>query len=121
VRRAGRHRPERLATLIQETLAEALTAQLKDPRVGFITVTSASVTPDGAHATVRVSVLGSEDDKTRALATLEHARGFLRSHLAKRLALRVTPELHFELDRGIEHAQRIDRILEELRRGSGDS
>jgi len=121
VRRASRHRPERLAALIHETLAKALTAQIKDPRVGFVTLIGATVTPDGAHATVRVSVMGTEEDKTRALEGLEHARGFLRSHLAQRLALRVTPELHFVLDRGLEHAQRIDRILEDLRRGGGDS
>jgi ribosome-binding factor A len=120
MRRASRHRPERLAALIQETLAEALATHLKDPRVGFVTLTSVSVTPDGSHATVRVSVLGGEDDKGRALEGLEHARGFLRTHLAQRLALRTTPELHFVLDRGLEHAQRIDRILEDLRRGGGD-
>jgi ribosome-binding factor A len=121
MRRASRHRPERLAALIQETLAKALATQLKDPRVGFVTLTGVTASPDGTHATVRVSVLGSEDDKTRALAGLEHARGFLRSHLAQRLAMRVTPELHFVLDRGIEHAQRIDRILGDLRRDGGDS
>jgi ribosome-binding factor A len=121
VRRAGRHRPERLAALLQETLAEALAKQVKDPRVGFVTLTGVTVSPDGSHATIRVSVMGSEAEKTRALAGLDHARGFLRSHLAHELALRVTPELHFLLDRGIEHAQRIDRILRDLGQKGGES
>jgi ribosome-binding factor A len=121
MKRAGRHRPERLAALIQETLAEALAKELKDPRVGFVTLTGVTVTPDGAHATVYISVMGTEEEKTLARAGLEHARGFLRTYLARRLALRTTPELHIVLDRGLEHAQRIDRILEDLRRGGDDS
>jgi len=116
MKRSSRHRPERLAALVQETLAEALTTSLKDPRVGFVTITSVRVTPDGQLATIRVSVLGSEEDKGRAVAGLEHARGYLRTYLAERLNLRVVPELRFELDRGIEHAQRIDALLDEIRR-----
>lgn len=116
MKRAPHHRPERLAALVQETLASAITTSLKDPRVGFVTITNVQVTPDGHHATVRVSVLGSEEEKGQAMEGLESARGFLRSILASRLSLRVTPDLRFELDRGLEHAQRIDAILEELRR-----
>jgi len=115
-KRGHRHRPERLAALVQETLATAIATSLKDPRIGFVTITGVRVTPDGQVATVRVSVLGSEDDKGRAIEGLEHARGFLRTVLASQLELRVTPELRFELDRGIEHAQRIDTLLNEIRR-----
>ena len=113
------HRPERLAALIHETLAMALTTQLKDPRIGFVTITHVQVTPDGQHATVRFSVLGTDEEKGRAAEGLDHARGFLRSYLATELDLRATPELRFELDRGLEHARRIDAILDELR-GEGD-
>ena len=62
MRRASRHRPERLAALLQQLLAEALATQLKDPRVGFVTLTDVTVTPDGTHATVWVSVLGTEEE-----------------------------------------------------------
>lgn len=110
------HRPERLAALIQEALAEALAARLKDPRVGFVTITGVTVTPDGSHATVRVSVLGDEETKQQGLAGLQSARGFLRSELAKRLTMRVTPDLAFVLDRGLEHAQRINQVLADLKR-----
>jgi ribosome-binding factor A len=110
------HRAERLAHLVQETLAEAIATALKDPRVGFVTITGVRVTPDAQQATVRVSVLGTEDEKGRAIEGLDRARGFLRSYLAERLELRVTPELRFELDRGLEYAQRIDALLEQIRR-----
>jgi ribosome-binding factor A len=115
MRRRPHHRPERLAALVQETLAQAIATTLKDPRVGFVTITGVRVTPDGHHATVRVSVLGTEEEKGRALTGLEHARGFLRTRLAADLDLRVTPELRFELDRGLEHAQRIDALLDQIR------
>ena len=114
------HRPERLAALVQETVARALATEVKDPRVGFVTVTGVSVTADGAHATVRVSVLGSEEEKATALAGLASARGFLRTHLAHTLPLRTAPELRFELDRGLEHAQQIDRLLADIRRDETD-
>jgi ribosome-binding factor A len=118
--RSRRHRPERLATLVHETLATALTTGLKDPRIGFVTITGVQVTADGHHATVRVSVLGSDEDKGRALEGLEHARGFLRTCLATQLELRVTPELRFELDRGLDHARRIDALLDGLRDRDGE-
>jgi ribosome-binding factor A len=116
MKRRSRHRPERLAALIQETMAEAIATALKDPRVGFVTITGVRVTADGQQAMVRVSVLGTEEDKGRAIEGLDRARGFLRTYLAERLELRVTPELRFELDRGLEHAQRIDALLEQIRR-----
>jgi ribosome-binding factor A len=111
---SGRHRPERVATLVQETLAEVLATRMKDPRVGFVTVTGVEVSPDCTHATVRVSALGSDDDKQRAMQGLASARGFLRTQLARALRLRVAPEIHFVLDRGIEHAQRIGEILDRI-------
>ena len=116
MKRGGRHRSERLAALVHETLAEAIATALKDPRVGFVTITGVQVTQDGQQATVRVSVLGTEDEKGRAIEGLDRARGFLRSYLAERLELRVTPELRFELDRGLQHAQRIDELLKQIRR-----
>lgn len=119
--RAKHHRAQRLAALLQETLAEVITTGLKDPRVGFVTLTGVTVTPDGAHATVRVSVMGSDDEKARALEGLESAKGFLRSHVAHTLAVRVAPELRFVLDRGVEHARLIDDILARLRQDGTDT
>jgi len=107
---------ERLAALIREGIAESLANRVKDPRIGFVTVTRVTVSPDVSHATVRVSVMGSEDQKDSAMAGLQHARGFLRTQLARSLELRTAPELHFVLDRGLENAARIDTILEQIKR-----
>ena len=111
MRRSGNRRPERVAALIQETLASALTTQVKDPRIGFATLTGVTVAPDYSHATVRVSVLGTEEEKSGAVEGLQSAGGFLRSVLARALPLRTVPELHFVLDRSLEHARRIDELL----------
>jgi ribosome-binding factor A len=115
-RRSGKHRPERLASRIQESIAQAIATLVKDPRVGFVTVTGATVAPDGTHAVIKVSVMGSDEEKQLALAGLESARGFLRSRLARSLTLRTAPDLHFELDRGLEHAAHINRLLSDLKR-----
>ena len=113
--RTGRgRRPERVAALVQETLAEAVSRQLKDPRVGFVTVTGVTVSSDCSHAHVRVSVLGDDDDQERAMEGLASAKGYLRTHLARNLNLRVAPEIHFILDRGLEHAQRMKEVLDDL-------
>ena len=119
--RSSRHRSERLAALIKESIAEVLSSQIKDPRIGFVTVTGVTVTADISHATVRVSVLGADDEKDSAMEGLNHARGFIRTYLARQLDLRTAPELHFDLDRGLEHASRIDAILDELKEQEPDS
>jgi ribosome-binding factor A len=117
------HRPERVAELIREEVAAFLTSGARDPRIGFVTVTGVEVSGDLGYARVRVSVMGSDEEKERSLAGLESAARYLRVQLAKALHLRVAPELRFALDRGIEHAQRIDRVLGELKRqdDAGDS
>jgi ribosome-binding factor A len=110
----GKHRPERVAALVQATIAEVLATRIKDPRVGFVTVTGVDVSRDCTHAHVRVSALGPDEEKQRAMEGLASAKGFLRTQLARTLRLRVAPEIHFVLDRGVEHAQRINQLLERL-------
>src|SRR5207302_8782310 len=94
-----------------------LTGRVRDPRVGFVTVTAVEVSADLAYARVRVSVMGNDEDKAKSLEGLTSAARFLRAQLAKELPLRVTPELRFELDRGLEHAQRSEerRVGKECR------
>jgi ribosome-binding factor A len=113
------HRPERVAEAIRQTVAAFLTSNVRDPRVGFVTVTGVAVSADLSHAAVRVSVMGTEAEKATSLAGLDSAARFLRSQLGRELPLRVTPELRFELDRGLEHAQHIDRVLRELKEDEG--
>jgi ribosome-binding factor A len=109
-------RPEQVAGTLRQVIAEALSREIRDPRVGFVTVTGVLVTNDLSHARVRVSVPGDETEKARALQGLQSAAGFLRSRAARALTTRTVPELHFELDKGVEHAARIEELLESIRR-----
>ncbi len=110
-----RHRAERMAAQIHETVAAALAMDLKDPRVGFVTVTDVVVSSDCSHATVRVAVMGSEAEKAEAMEGLTSAKGYLRTRLARQMRVRAVPELHIVLDQGLEHAARIDELLEEIK------
>lgn len=107
-------RPERVADLVRAELATILRREMKDPRVGLASISDVVVSRDLKHARVRVSVLGEEETREEAVETLRGAKGFLRSLLARRLRLRTVPDLRFELDRGAEHSQRINEILEGL-------
>jgi ribosome-binding factor A len=109
-------RPEQMAETLRQVITETLAREVRDPRVGFVTVTSVLVSNDLSHARVLVSVPGEEPEKTRALDGLQSAAGFLRSRAARTLTTRSVPELHFELDRGLEHAVRINELLNSIRR-----
>ncbi len=113
--KGSKRRPEQVAETIRQTIAEALLGELRDPRIGFVTVTDVQVTKDLSVATVRVSVMGEEAGRADGLTGLESAAGFLRSKVSKALSTRIVPELRFELDRGLEHAARIEKILNDLR------
>jgi ribosome-binding factor A len=113
-------RPEQVAGTIRQVVADALTREIRDPRVGFVTVTGVIVTNDLSHARVMVSVPGDDGEKARALQGLRSAAGFLRSRAARALTTRTVPELHFELDKGVEHAARIEELLESIRREEQD-
>ncbi len=107
-------RMSRVEDLLRGELAAILQHEVRDPRVRLATVSGITVSRDLAHATVRVSVLGDDDQRRQCVAVLERAKGFIRSTLARRVRLRTVPELAFELDRGAEHSQRISEILESL-------
>jgi ribosome-binding factor A len=113
--RRPRHRPERVSELIRQAVGQFLTGDVRDPRIGFVTVIGVDVSADLSHANVRVSVMGSEEEKAQSLEGLASAARYLRAQLSSDLHLRTSPELHFHLDRGIEHAQRIDQVLKELK------
>ena len=113
-------RPEQVAENLRQVVADALAREIRDPRVGFVTLTGVTVTQDLSHAKIRVSVPGDEDAKQRALEGLRSAAGFLRTRVAKALTTRTVPELHFELDRGLEHAARINEVLASLKQEEQD-
>lgn len=109
-------RPEQVAETIRQIVAEIFArGEVRDPRVGLVTVTRVEVSGDLSHAKVFVSSPGDEDEKARALEGLQSAAGFLRSRVARVLTTRTVPELHLELDRGLEHAARINALLANLR------
>ena len=113
-------RPEQVGETLRQVITDALARQVRDPRVGFVTVTAVLVSNDLSHARVMVSVPGEDADKNRALEGMQSAAGFLRSRAAKSLTTRSVPELHFELDRGLEHAARINELLNTIRREEQD-
>jgi ribosome-binding factor A len=120
-RRQPSRRPDQVAATVRQAVTDALIrGEVRDPRVGLLTVTDVRVTSDLGHARVLVAVPGEEAERQRALQGLQSAAGFLRSKVARVLSTRTVPELHFELDRGLEHAARIETLLGELKRGPTD-
>ena len=105
----------RVNQLLKEEISMLLQRELKDPRLGFVTVTEVDVTADLKHANVYVSVLGPEERWVSSLQALQSARGFVWSWLRRHLDLRVTPEIAFRPDRSMEHAAHIQALLAELR------
>lgn len=110
------HRPERIADLVRHELAQLLEREVKDPRIGFVTITGVRVSPDMGTARVGVTILGDEEKQAESLKGLSAAAGFLRSELARRLQLRRTPALRFELDEMVASERRIEELLAQLRK-----
>jgi len=96
-----------------QVLAETL-PELKDPRIGLVTVTGVDTAPDLRHAVVFVSVLGSEKKKRATMVALDAAHGVLQSSLAKQLRLKRTPQLTFEYDQSVEHGVRMSQLIDQL-------
>jgi ribosome-binding factor A len=107
-------RLDRVNQLIKEEISTLLQRELKDPRLGFVTVTDVETSKDLRVAKVFVSVLGDERQWTASLAALASARGFARNWLRQHLDLRVTPEVDFRPDRSMEHAARIQSLLKQV-------
>jgi ribosome-binding factor A len=106
-------RTERVNKLARQVLGESI-GSLKDPRVGFATITSVRVTPDLRHARVLVSVLGSDEEQEETMQGLERAKPYLRGELGRQIRMKYTPELHFELDHVAEDALRLEALMKEL-------
>ncbi|SDY63696.1 30S ribosome-binding factor RbfA [Nitrosomonas sp. Nm33] len=105
-------RTQRVADQIQRELAELIETEVRDPRVGRITITEVEVTRDYAHAKIFYTTLSNEEDNTAIDEGLKHASGFLRSQLSSRMRLRVTPQLHFIYDESIERGVYLSRLID---------
>jgi ribosome-binding factor A len=103
----------RVDEAVRAVLSDAISKDLKDPRVGFITVTAVKTSPDLRHARVYVSVLGDEPTREDSMAGLRSAHGYLQAAIASQLTLKHTPALTFEYDGSIDHGMRITELLEE--------
>jgi ribosome-binding factor A len=104
-------RARKLADRIHEIVAEALEKRVKDPRLGFVTVTDVRVTNDVQHATIFYTVLGDTEEKVATAAALESAKGVLRSEVGRRTGIRLTPTLEFVADAVPENAAHIEELL----------
>jgi ribosome-binding factor A len=108
-------RMRRVDKAMREVLSDAITRELKDPRVGFVTVTAVETAPDLRHARVFVSVLGDDRVRQRSLGALRHAHGYLQRRVAGELHLKHTPSLDFLYDDSTDRGLRIQAILDEER------
>jgi ribosome-binding factor A len=101
----------RVDEAVREVLSDAIATELKDPRIGFVTVTGVKTSPDLRHARVYVSVLGAAPEREASLDGLRSAHGFLQGKVASQLNLKHTPTLTFEYDESIDHGMRITELL----------
>lgn len=112
-----------VAEALKREASDIIANSLKDPRLGFITVTGADMADDLRYARIFISILGDEDARKKSLQGLESAKGFVRRELGQRLRLKFTPEIDFKFDETVAQGDRIDRLLhqlsEEKRDGAG--
>jgi ribosome-binding factor A len=109
-------RTRQVGDLLREELDDIIRQDVKDPRVGFFTITRVEVSPDLRSAMAYISVLGSDDERTGTMAALASASGYIRRQLKPRLRMRQIPEITFFDDRSMEYAQSISTVISELRK-----
>ncbi|MBS7392426.1 MULTISPECIES: 30S ribosome-binding factor RbfA [Hallerella] len=108
-------RTVRLDEQFREEISKLLMKGLKDPRIGFVTISRVEITNDLSYAKVFISVLGSDREKAASLIGLRNSAGFIRTYLGKALKIRKIPQLSFLLDESLDHAMHIEEILAELK------
>jgi ribosome-binding factor A len=113
-------RMRRVNGVMREVLSSAISSELQDPRIGFVTVTAVDTSPDLRHARVLVSVLGTEQEREDTLAALRSSHGVLQGAINAELRLKRTPALRFEYDDSVERADRITRMLDAIDDGEPD-
>ncbi len=99
---------------IQHEVSLMVSRDLKDPRVGFVTITGVRMSPDLRHARVFVSSMGTEKQKKESVEALNHASGWIRHELGQRIRMKFLPEIVFETDTSQEYGERIDKLIDEI-------
>lgn len=112
------HRPEKVEQFIKEELSTILQREVRDPRIGFVSVTDVEVSADLRHARIFVSVLGDADAKAATMDGLRSALGYIRRELGQRLQMRYTPDITFKLDESIERGARVNKLLGDVAKES---
>jgi ribosome-binding factor A len=110
------HRSERLGELIKTEFGSIVQRDLKDPRIGFVSVMDVEVSNDYSHVKIFVSIMGDDEAKRLTMEGLESAKGFIRTELGHRIRLRHTPEVHIIADNSIENGSRIFELLNEVKK-----
>ena len=110
-------RTDRMSSLVQIEIGELIVKKLKDPRIGFVTITGVDMTSDLKQARVYYTVLGKEKERRETQKGLEHSAGYLQHEIAVRLKLRYTPKLMFRFDESLERGIAIESILHDLKQG----
>lgn len=110
----GEVRARKIQEFIKQEVSAIILRELKDPRLGFVTVTDARITGDLREATVYVSLFGSDREKADTLAALARATGYIRSEVGKRLGIRYSPSIAFKEDTSLEYGMKIDKILRNI-------
>jgi ribosome-binding factor A len=112
----ARIRNQRVAEQMKKEIADILRTEVKDPRMGFATITRVEVAGDLQHAKVYVSVLGDEESKADTIQALSRASGFIRGEVSRRLRMRLTPEISFKLDESGEYSAHIESVIRQIHR-----
>ncbi len=113
-------RPERVQEAIRQEISIIIHNEIKDPRLGFLTVTGVELTKDLRYARVYFSVLGEDKDKYLALKGLKSAKGYIKGRLADKIKMRFMPEIEFKIDDTLEKTERVFRILDKLNKEKGN-
>lgn len=113
-------RPQRLGLQIQQEISTMIFRDLKDRRIGFVTVTGIQMSPDLRHAKIFVSMMGSEEEKQESLAALNHASGWIRHELGQRIRMKYLPELVFLTDTSQDYGEHIDKLIDEIHEHRND-
>jgi len=108
-------RTDRLNEQLKQEISILVRDEVRDPRVGMVTITAVETSPELDHARVFINTLGDDEEKEQAVEGLRSASPFIRSQLSRRLHIRRVPELHFQIDRVLEEANRIEALLREVR------
>ena len=112
-------RPERLAEAIKKEVSDLLREDIKDPRIGFVTITGVEVSRDLRYASIFASVLGEPAEQKATIEALKKAQGFIRGELGRRIRLRYIPEITFKLDQSISRGSRLIALMEEIKKKGG--